>query len=149
MNNLAALAPFLWWLMLLTSTAIILHDLAGKAFSGKPYTASPNKPTRRQTNAPPTTGESIMISIEISSTGFQREAAEAILSVALSARGSPLMKIPETKRDMIDQLFSDTELREFVQANSKQTPRLIDKRTLKQELERTDRMLQNAEMQFK
>lgn len=150
MNNFAALAPFLWWLMLLSSTAIILHDLASKAFSGKPYIALPDKPARRQTAYTPlASAESIRRSIEISSTGFQREAAEVILSAALSAKNSPLTKIPETKLVMMDQLFSDTELREFVRTNSKQTPKLIDKKILKQELERTYRMLQRAEMLFK
>ncbi len=134
----------------MASTAIILHDLANKAFAGKPSDKNvmPNKPPHNS-DQPLTTGDLIERSIEISSTGFQREAAEAIVAIALSAKMLPLTKIPETKRDMMNQLFVDAELREFVEMNSGQTPKKIDRRNLKQELELTYKMLERAERLFK
>ncbi len=150
MNNFAAIAPFLWWTMLLSSTAIILHDLATIAFAGKP-TQIP-KPHRAQgpnTDGTPTTNDLIRRSIEISSTGFQKEAAEAILAAALSVKSLPLRKIPEEKLDMVGELLNDPELREFVQVNSKRTTKKIDRKNLKMELERTYMMLEKAERLFK
>jgi hypothetical protein len=151
MIGLAALAPFLWWIMLLSSTAIILHDLATVAFAGK-STQMIMKPMRTHTqNASEIrrTNDSVRQSIEISSTGFQNEAAAAILEIALSAKSSPLTKIPDSKLDMVSELLSDPELKEFVQANSKRTTAKIDKRNLKSELIRTYGVLERAERLFK
>lgn len=150
MNNFAALAPFLWWTMLLSSTALILHDLATIAFAGqstripKPHGA--HVPNADETS---TTDDLIRRSIEISSTGFQKEAAEAILATALSAKSLSLRKVPEEKLDMVNELLNDPELREFVQVNSKRTTKRIDRENLKRELERTYRMLERAERLFK
>jgi hypothetical protein len=150
MNDFATLAPFLWWVLLLASTAIILHDLANKVFVATPSDKNlmPNKPPQ-DVHQPLTTGDLIKRSIEISSTGFQREAAEAIVAMALSSKRFPLTKIPETKPDMMNQLFVDAELREFIEVNSWQTPKKIERGKLKQELELTYKMLERAERLFK
>jgi hypothetical protein len=151
MNELAALAPFLWWIMLLSSTAIILHDLATRAFAGE-STHMISKPIRAPVQVAretATTNELISRSIEISSTGFQKEAAAAILEAALSARSSPLTKIPDSKLPMVSELLNDTELEDFIQVNSTRTTTKIDKKNLKRELERTYSMLERAERLFK
>jgi hypothetical protein len=149
MNNFAAIAPFLWWTMLLSSTAIILHDLATLAFTGQsnqiPKPLRAHGPNAGET---PTTKDLLKRSIEISSTGFQKEAAEAILEAALSAKNFPLKKIPEEKLDMVNELLTDPELRDFVQVNSKRTTRKIDRNNLKTELEHTYKMLEKAERLF-
>lgn len=147
-SDFAGIASFLWWTMLLASTAIILHDLASRAFANNSsdVNARPNRPARvANVDETHTMGDSIRRSLEMSFTGFQREVAETILSTALAARGSPLTKVPEAKRDMLDQLFSDTELKEFVQTHSIQSPKKVDRRNLKKELERTYMMLDKAE----
>jgi len=151
MNNFATLAPYLWWIMLLASTAIILHDLASKVFAGKPsnVNAAPKKTPRVQDAELTLARDSIKRNIEVSSTGFQREAADAILGIALAAHGLPLTKIPERKRDMMDKLFSDIEIREFVEMGSGQTLKKIDRRMLAKELKRTYTILERAERLYK
>jgi len=145
-TDFATIAPYLWWTMLLASTAIILHDLASKAFAGKPSSLSTKK-------APPVTDMPLMLAARdsitrntaLSSTGFQREAADAILRIALAAHRSALTRIPERKRNMLDELFTDAELKEFVEMSSTQAIRRIDRMRIKQELERTYSMLERAE----
>jgi hypothetical protein len=137
--------------MLLSSTAIILHDLASIAFAGQSgqMTVRPTRTGAQVARETTPTKDIIRQTIEISSTGFQKEAAEAILEIALSAKSSPLNKIPDSKLDMVGELLSDPELREFVQANSKRTTMKIDKRNLKSELIRTYSVLERAERLFK
>ena len=151
MTDFATIAPYLWWTMLLASTAIILHDLASKAFAGKPSDLSTKKVPLPVPDTPLMLAarDSITRNIELSSTGFQREAADAILGIALAAHGSALTRIPERNRDMLDELFNDAELKEFVEMSSAQSIRRIDRMRMRQELERTYTMLERAERLYK
>ena len=150
MTDFGTIAPYLWWTMLLASTAIILHDLASKAFAGKPSRSSTKKvPPVPDTPITLAARDSITRNIELSSTGFQREAADAILGIALAAHRSALTRIPERKRDMLDELFNDAELKEFVEMSSAQSIRRIDRMRMRQELERTYTMLERAERLYK
>lgn len=152
MSDFATLAPYLWWTMLLSSTAIILHDLASKLFAGKPTnnSAPPNNPQRAQrTDQTLPARDLIGPTIEISSTGFQKEAADAILAMALAAHMSPLTRIPERQHEMIEQFVSDLEIRQFIAMNSGQTLRKIDRKELKEELTRTYMMLERAERLYR
>jgi hypothetical protein len=151
MSDFATLAPYLWWTMLLASTAIILHDLASKLFAGKPSNNAPSNNTQRAQKISRTLPARDLINrpIEISSTGFQKEAADAILAMALAAHMSPLTKIPERQHEMMEQLFRDVEIRQFIEMNSGQTLKKIDRKELKQELTRTYMMLERAERLYR
>jgi hypothetical protein len=151
MTGLAALAPFLWWIMLLSSTAIILHDLATIAFGTQPSQTNVRAIRTRARDAVQSmrTNDLGRQKIDLSSTGFQKEAAATILEIALAARNSPLTKIPDSKLDVVDELLSDPQLKEFVRTNSKRSTQKIDKKNLKNELIETYSMLERAERIFR
>ena len=152
MADFAATASFLWWIMLLASTAIILYDLAEKAFSKKPIDRIDLRRNRtsRETNVDvESIADSIQRSVEMSYAGFQKEAAQTILAAALAAKGSPLTRIQESRHEMLDLLISDSELKKFIRTYFIQNPRKIDRKNLKKELERTNLMLTTAERLFR
>jgi len=118
MNALAELTSLLWWLMLLSSTAIILHDI---------ITAIPRKQGQIQTNSarPKLTSrardETEILARRIrrslqrpaSFRAVRKEVAETIVSAALAAKGLPVSRAPSP--ELIRRILNDPEVVQFVE----------------------------------
>ena len=153
MTDLTAAASFLWWITLLATTGIILYDLAEIEFAKRSIV----RPTRRRKQRNEGTGRdefeslanSIRQNVETSNTGFQKEAAQVILTVALAVKGSPMTKLPKSRLDeMLDQLIPESALKQFVRKHYAQNPQKIARKNLRKEIEQTNLMLTTAERLF-
>lgn len=133
MNDLSILTSFLWWLLFLSSFAIILYDIVAATAKGTSLQYASGK---RGIMEPE--DEIVELGSQIARAmrrpaGLQvleTQAAETILSAALAARGIQEPKSYRATSDRIIELFKDSEIAEFIIAHlTDSPPRPVPKRS--------------------
>ena len=152
MTALSELTSFLWWLMLLSTTAIILHDI-GSSILPKTSREGP----RHQTRAFGTREDEVTVFMRRIRRGlqrpsnfraFQREAAQTIVQAALAAKGMSITKIPESRPELLQQILKDPELIHLVEESESKSGEVQRGRMLT-EFNRVIAILEKAEAELK
>ena len=152
MTALSELTSFLWWLMLLSTTAIILHDI-GSSILPKTSRERP----RLQTKVFGTKEDEVAVFMRKIRRGlqrpsnfraFQREAAQTIVQAALAARGMSITRIPESRPELLQQILKDPELVHLVEESESKSAQVQRGRILA-EFERVITILEKAEAELK
>ena len=153
MNAFSELTSLLWWLMLLSATALILHDVGVGILPApqlKPALASTRK--REEEDELERVERRITRALQrpASFRALQKEVAQSITQLALAANGQTISRIPESRPDMIHEILGDSELARFVQDQISLTrvPSLTRDQTIT-ELNRTIMVLEKAEAELK
>jgi hypothetical protein len=152
MTALSELTSFLWWLMLLSTTAIILHDI-GSSILPKTSREVP----RLQTKVFGTREDEVTVFMRKIRRGlqrpsnfraFQREAAQTIVQAALAARGMSITRIPESRPELLRQILKDPELIHLVEESDSRSAQVQRGRMLA-EFNRVIALLEKAEVELK
>ncbi len=157
MSELGELTSLLWWLMLLSATAIILHDIGLAIFPKTPQQqmrAIPRKSSTGSEDELSTIVKKIRRGLQRPATfrTLQREVAQTIVQTALAVRGLPLSRLPESRPDLMNQVLRDPDLIRFVHdyaTEASSAKSLITRGKMLGEFEETVRILQKAEGQLK
>jgi hypothetical protein len=118
MNVLAQLTSILWWMMLLSTAAIILHDIVSalprKRRESQP-SATRQKFTSRERDDPEMLAGSLRRALQRPENfrAIRKEAAEVIASAALAANAIPSSRV--TSRAQLQVILHDPEVARFVE----------------------------------
>ncbi len=154
MSSISELTSLLWWLMLLSSTAIILHDIGSAVLpKGRQHQVSPG---RRKIQTP--SEDEIATITKRIRRGLQRPAnfrllqrdvGQTIVQAALASKGFSMTRIPEGRQELIEQVIKDLELIGFVRESIAQPSAPISRGEMLIEFERAIRMLEIAENELR
>lgn len=156
MNVISELTSLLWWLMLLSATALILHDI-GVGILPAPRPKPPvvaSKGKREVEDELERVERRITRALQRPSSfrALQKEVAQSITQLALAANGQTISRIPASRPDMIHEVLRDSELARFVEdqlsATDSRAPSLTRNQTIT-ELNRTIMALEKAEAKLK
>jgi hypothetical protein len=148
---LSELTSFLWWLMLLSTSAIILHDI-GSTILPKTREEGP----RLQTKSFGTKEDEITVFMKKIRRGlqrppnfraFQREAAQTIVQAALAGKGMSITRIPESRPELLSQVLKDPELVRFVEESD--SGKEVQRGRMLAEFNRVIGILEKAEGELK
>lgn len=157
MSALEELTALLWWLMLLSATAIILQDI-GTAILPK---ASQSRERGIRRMSPPDDEDEFNNLLKKVKRGLQRpgsfrvlqrDVAQTIAQTALAARGFTLTRVPESRPELVEQLSQDRDIVEFIRRhlfNSDTRKQLIPRSQMLTEFQRTISILEKAESELK
>lgn len=149
MSSFAELASLLWWLMLLSATAIILNDIVTAIPRKREKSRIPNpreKLTANARNETDSLARRIRRSLQRpgSFRALRKEVAQTIVSAACVAKGLPASRAPAP--ELVRKLLSDPELVKFVeeQFSEETTNRRLQRGEVVIEFERMTRVLEKA-----
>jgi hypothetical protein len=156
MNVILELTSLLWWLMLLSATALILHDI-GVGMLPAPRPKPPavaSKGKREEEDELERLERKISRALQRPSSfrALQREVEQSITELALAANGKAMSRIPESRPELSHEVLRDSELARFVEDHSSaadsKAPSLTRNKTIA-ELNRTIMVLERAEAELK
>jgi hypothetical protein len=157
MSVFTELTSLLWWLMLLSSTAIVLHDIGTAVFREK---TSNRSTSMSKTILRVSEDESSVLEKKIrralqrsaSFRSLQKEAAEAIVQAALAMHGFPFSRLPESRLELVERILRNPDLVSFVKRHlspSSADRGIIQRGQMISEFEKTLRALEMAESELK
>lgn len=157
MSALAELTSLLWWLMLLSSTAIILHDIGGSVLgqARRPkMVVMPKKASTTTEDDVNVLAKRIRRAVQrpASFRTLQRDVAQTIVQTALAMKGYSIFRIPESRPELVNQILRDQDLIRFVSDHvpeSSARKALIPRGEMLSEFEKTIRLLEKAESELK
>jgi hypothetical protein len=119
MNVLAQLTSFLWWMMLLSTAAIILHDIVSgiprKRMESRPSATRQKFTSRTEDDDPEMLAGRIRRALQRPENfrAIRKEAAEVIASAALAANAIPSSRV--TSRAQLQVILHEPEVARFVE----------------------------------
>jgi len=157
MDPVAEFTALLWWLMLLSSTAIILQDI-GTAVLPRARKREESTPERlvltTEEDELSSAARRIKRGLQRPTTfrSMQREIAHAIAEAALASKGYSYTRIPESHSELIDLVTQDSRLRSFLRehlfSTSTEMPP-IQRRQIIDEFKGTLAILERAESELR
>jgi hypothetical protein len=153
-NPISELTSLLWWLMLLSASALILHDIGVGILPAPrprpPVITSRGTGTREDELKALERRISRAIQRPSSFRTLQKEIAQSITQLALATHGFTMSRVPESQPEMIYDILPDSDLARFVvdQARSSESTALTRNKMLT-ELNRTIMILERAEAELK